>query len=347
MAAGSSAVKLAKRTWLPARYPVWGLRPTASPGYTLVIPVPGDLPVFTSIALTVCRLQDPTHRLETVVVPDGPSPAVAGLVSDAQGSWPGRLRLLQLPAIDRTVLPRLGDPGKNHGAQIVTAVRAARSSHVVLHDADLFMLSPSVHRAEYEFASAHGSAAVGIDRAWDRWFASHGRQLVATWEMCAAVNWLRATPPWRLFGHDARMFGEQHTFDTTFWGQCHTHPSRLVVRPQPGGVVHFNYVISTYRRLQRAKGQPVSDYEFRLLLIRLLIDLFDPDRAGYVVPERQDLVRGLDDSEALVTYATVEPRAYQVFRREVDGILTGDWLDPSRRAEAARFLDPFDDRFGV
>ena len=345
MTATGSILGSARRSWTPARYPVWGPRRPHRDGYTLAVPVPGDLPVFTSIALAVCRLQDPGHRIETFVVPDQPTEDVGRLVSAAAADWPGPLRVLDLPRVDRVVLPRLRDAGKNHGAQIVAAIRASAASHVVMHDADLFLQTSQVHRDEWEYARAHSSAAVGVDPAWDPWFAAHDRHLVATWEMCANIDWLRATPPWRLFGRDARMFGERHTFDTTFWAQSQTHPSRLTVLARPGEVVHFNYVISSYRRFQRWTAGQFADTNLRLLLIRLFIDLFDPERPGYAVPDRAELVRGLDDPTAAVTYATVEPAVYRDFRSKVDGILTGGWVDEDRRDRAVHYLDPFDARF--
>lgn len=342
----TGAAAAAKRLWWPVRYARWGRRRPARPGYTLVIPVPGDLPVFTRLALAVCRLQDAADRVETLVVPDVDSPPVDGIVADAGRDWPDPLRVLRLPPLERALLPRLADPGKNHAAQIVAAVTASRASHALLHDADLFMLAPDVHDSEYRYAAAHASAAVGVDGPWDPWFAAHGRQLVATWEMCADIDWLRASRPSRLFGHDARLFGEVHTFDTTFWAQCHTHPSRLTVLPRPGEVVHFNYVISTYRRFQRSGAATFADTNLRLLLIRLFIDLFDPDGGGYVVPSRDELARGLTDPAAPVTYAAVDPAVYGDFRGKLDGILRGDWVAPERRATAARYLDAFDDHFG-
>src|SRR4051812_45879475 len=41
-----------------------------APGYTIVIPVPGDLPVFLKLALEVCIKQDPEHLCEILVIPD-------------------------------------------------------------------------------------------------------------------------------------------------------------------------------------------------------------------------------------------------------------------------------------
>ena len=40
------------------------------PGYSLLMPVPGDLPVFLKIALDVCGKQNHQHLIETIIVPD-------------------------------------------------------------------------------------------------------------------------------------------------------------------------------------------------------------------------------------------------------------------------------------
>src|SRR5438270_10821779 len=71
-----------------------GRRP---PGYTLIVPVPGDLPVFTELALAVGRQMDPTGRVETLVVPDAPHSATTAAVGRARPGWPGPLRLANLP----------------------------------------------------------------------------------------------------------------------------------------------------------------------------------------------------------------------------------------------------------
>jgi len=223
------------------RFPRWGRRPAQEPGYTLLLPVPGDLPVFLDLALAVCRLQDPAHRVATLVIPDRPSEAIRSRVEEAASTWPGRLEYLPLPAVDRVVLPRLNDPSRNHGAQLIRGVHRSPSTHVVLHDADLFLLDPQVHADEFARATAGDLDALGISPPWDPWYAARGRQLAATWELCARVDWLRSFPPHRHLGHDAPVDGEMHMFDTTFWPQLHTPAERIAVADGLAErVVHFN-----------------------------------------------------------------------------------------------------------
>lgn len=325
------------------RFARWGRRLPQQPGYTLLVPVPGDLPVFLDIALAVCRLQQSSSRISTLVLPDVSTPAMSAAVEAAKPTWNGPLELVPLGAPERVLLPRLKDPGRNHGSQLIAGVSAARSTHVVLHDADLVMLQDNVHDSQYARAVAHDLDALGISPSWDPWYAQHGLQLAATWEMTARVDWLRSFPPHRHLGHDAELFGERHTFDTTFWAQCHTPQARIDVHELGDDVVHFNYVISTYRRFQRHAGpDPFVDSNFRLLLIRLFIDLFDQGRGSYTLPTLTELTRGLTAGDAPVTYPTDGGDTYRSFRSKVSDILAGPWTTADRRERATEALSAFD-----
>jgi len=332
-----------------ARYYRWRRPGPTRPGYSLLVPVPGDLPVFTELALAVCRLQDPTGRRETLVIPDLDSPEVDRAVAAAAPTWEGALRVQRLGPIERVVLPRLRDPGKNHGAQIIAGVTASTGTHVILHDADLFPRSERLHADLYGDAIDGELAAVGVDEAWDPWFAEHDLHLVATWEMCARVGWLRSFRPGSLFAHRAQVAGQLHLVDTTFFAQTRTDPARLCVRRSGGEVAHFNYVISTYRRFQNhlaGAGGPFADSNLRLLLVRMFIDLFDTTTTRYVVPPLQTLQDGLGDRGAPVRYTSVNPGVYRAFRDKVDAILQGGWIAPDRRHRAVGYLDVFDRHFG-
>jgi hypothetical protein len=312
------------------------------------MPVPGDLPVFLDLSLAVCRLQDATSRLVTLVVPDQWTPEIAASVERARPTWPGELALVRLPLVDRFVLPRLADGGRNHAAQIIAGVARARTTHVVLHDADLFLLRRAAHEEQYRYAVERDLAVLGVDGAWDPWYARQGRTLAATWEMTARTDWLRSFPPHRLVGHDDELWGERHTFDTTFWAQCRTDPTRIGVRGAGDGIVHFNYVIGTYRNfLRHPPGLPFADTSFRLLLIRVLVDLFDEGRVTYRLPSLAELSTALGRDAADVTYPGTEgSEDYARFRRKVQAILDGPWTSSSRRAAALGSLTAFDNFYG-
>jgi hypothetical protein len=313
-------------------------------GYTLLMPVPGDLPVFLDLALAVCRLQDHAHRRRTLVIPDVRTPLVEAAVERARPQWPGELAIIDLPRPERWLLPKLRDPGRNHAVQLIAGVRASPSSHIILHDADLFLLRPDGHERIYGNAVAGKYAVTGVNSSWDPWYAAHDLTLAATWEMCARVDWLRSFPPFRHIAHDDVLFGELHTFDTTFWAQCRTEKSQIGILDFGADIVHFNYVISTYRHYQRS-GPGFHDDAFRLLFIRLLIDLFDKSGMAYAVPSMAELVAGLGDPAAPVWYSRDDAANYRTFRGKLDAIVQGPWVEDARRGDAVAAIAAFDAHF--
>ncbi len=330
------------RFYWPLRFSRWRAPATAEPGFTLLLPVPGDLPVFLDLALKVCVLQQSPSRAATLVIPDLRTPSIERITERYRSRWSGPLEVVDLPRPERALLPRLKDPGRNHGVQLIAGVQASRTSHIVLHDADLFLLDPGAHEQQYRLAERDGLAALGVSPPWDPWYEQHGLHLAATWELCARVDWLRSVPPHRHLGHDADMFGERHTFDTTFWAQARTPPHRLAVHGLGGGLIHFNYVISAYRAFQRSSGS-FRDDRYRLLLIRVLIDLFDEDQAIYDVPSLETLAAGLRDPAARVSYVGAETQVYASFRRQLEGILAGPWSEPGLATRTRAALAPFDE----
>lgn len=327
-----------QRYW-QTRFRRW---PTARPqlhGYSVIVPVPGDLPVFLDLSLAVCRLQHAPNRMGTLVVPDIATPEVTAIVQRQQRSWPGLLELVDLPLPERWTLPRLGDPGRNHAVQINAAIGKVRSTHAVLHDADLFLLEPDVHERQWSLAVSDGLDVLGVDPAWDPWYASHGVELAATWEATVRTDWMRSFPPWRHIAHRDRLFDELHVFDTTLWAQSHTPSERISVRP-PAGIIHFNYVISAYRKFRQA-GPGFHDDRFRLLLIRILIDLFDSTGAYYGLPSVTELAEGLDNEGAPVWYSAQDVAGYRAFRPRLAQILSV--YPPRGRQTPDSALQVFDD----
>lgn len=341
-----SVAAAAKSAYWRTRFARWTSPRPNRPGYTLAVPVPGDLPVFLDLALTVCAAQSAEHRVETLVVPDVMTPGIRAAVDRARADWSGPLSLVDLPLPERKILPWLRDPGKNHGVQLITAVQRSSATHLVLHDADLFMLDDHLHDANFVLARDSDLDVVGVEGAWDPWYAAHGRELAATWEQTSRTAWLRSVAPSRHLGHDAELWGERHTFDTTFWAQCGTDPRRIAVTGASSSIVHFNYVISTYRKFQRSTG-PFVDNQFRLLLIRLFVDLFDQGGHEYDVPTFAQLVSGLDEPLSRVVYRRSHADTYRSFRSKLQGMLSGPWIAPERLERAMQSLVAFDAFYDV
>src|SRR5215212_10308 len=106
-------------------------------GYSLLLPVPGDLPVFTDLGLEVCASMSAKFRVETLVIPDQPSPCIGRIVASRESAWTGPLRIIHLPRPERELLRRRPNPFLYYGLQYVTGVKASEATHLLLHDADL------------------------------------------------------------------------------------------------------------------------------------------------------------------------------------------------------------------
>jgi hypothetical protein len=334
---------ISANSYWSGRFNDWPAPSPAEPGYTLLVPVPGDLPVFLELALNVLARQDSAHRVETLVIPDKMTPAMTAITAGYASTWDGPLRTLALPLPERFVLPLMRNPGRNHGVQLIEGISNARGSHVLLHDADLFLLDAGVLDERWVEASTDKLYALGVSPVWDKWFTTRGYELTATWELLADRDWLRAFPPAMHIGHEAEALGERHVFDTTLRAQLLSDPRRIRTHEIEDRMVHFNYVISTYRHFQNAKGT-FADDKFRLLLIRLFVDLFASYDAPYNLPSLDELAAALGGGDGPVSYPAVTPAAiadYQGYRRNVERILTGPWA-AEKGADLSGRLGPFD-----
>lgn len=339
-------MSLKARAWKLA-FASWGrCTPADQPGYSLLVPVPGDLPVFLQLALAVLRKQYPKDRVETLVIPDVCTPRVRAIVAQEAATWHGPLKLVELPLPDRLIPKWMNRPHHNHWLQLINGARQARGRHALLHDADLFIENPNLLHDQYQRCVAGGYSCFGVNRVWDEWFARHGLHLTATWEMFFDVAWLRSFPPHQHLGHDDVWNGEPHTFDTTLFPQSQTPGHKIAWHTPASGLVHFNYVICSYRYFRDARG-PYADDNFRVLLIRLLVDLFDPAGDDPHLPFVTDLVRGLSDASAKVHYTSAAAASnYAEFRGKLAELLAGELLSPGQRDLTASAVAPFDAHFG-
>jgi hypothetical protein len=296
------------------------------------------------MALSICRRQNHEHRVSTVVLPDLNTSQVQTIVERARVDWVGPLELVALPLPERWLMPRLNTAWRNHGLQLIAGVSAAPSSHFVLHDADLFLLNPTLLKAHYEECRDRRLDCLGLSPAWDTWFAQRGRALAATWDLCARVDWVRSFPPHLHVGHDALVLGEVHNCDTTLHPQALTGADRIAISHREDEFVHFNYVISTYREFQRSVG-PFMDDEFRVLLIRVFVELFGDDEENPGVPTAEELVKGLHGASARIIYPSpVEAHdEYAAFRTKLWKMVSGAWTEVAPRLA---IVETFDIHYG-
>ena len=339
---------LNKNTFYQLFYRRWTAGPAApAPGYSVFLPVPSDLPVFLAIALDVTARQSARHRRETLVIPDHPTAAFRADFQRATAAWSaGPIRLVEHAPLGRFLTKRINNPGLKHWMQLCTGINACGTTHALLHDADLFLADPDFMDSHYESCRDMAAVCLGADDVWDKWYAQQNiRHLVATWEAMLDVAWVRSFQPWRHRGHDDRLNGQPHMFDTLLLAQCLTDPAKIAKRNCLDTFIHFNYVISTYRWFQRSRA-PFEDQHFRLLLIRLLTDAYAAPETPGELPGMPGLLAGIGNPSARVSYAADLTAAhYPEFRGKMRRLLNSPALSAERAAHIAAALAPFDQAF--
>ncbi|WP_373533437.1 hypothetical protein [Vampirovibrio sp.] len=316
-------------------------------GYSLLLAIPGDLPVFLKIAMEVCSSQNLQHCVELLVTPDQRSEAFRKVFESCRKSWQGPpLRLTELNRFENWLTTRAKNPGTNHWLQIIRGIGASRSRLALLHDADLFITDQQFLKKHYELCTNRQLVCLGVSPAWDGWFADQGYDyLTATWEMLVDVSWVRQWAPWVHRGQIRRFKGQDHLFDTLYWAECHTESQKIARHYGEHGFVHFNYVISTYRQFQKSVDS-FEDSRFCLLLIRLLINAFDTSDWPYEIPTIPALIAGIQDSANRVTYMAPETTEnYEIFRQKLEQLLNTFYIQPSTARQIRSDLLPFDHHF--
>jgi hypothetical protein len=300
-------------------------------GYTILLPVPGDLPVFLKIALETCSKQKSNDLFETLVIPDQSVAGFSELLEQVRNTYYTPISLINPSPTEQVISRYQNNPHNNHWLQLIRGVKAAKTTHALLHDADLFITEGVFMNMHYDTCKSESLACLGVSPVWDTWYKENGlNHLTATWEMMFNVDWARSFRPWEHRGHDGEIAGKTHTFDTTLYPQCKTKPELIKYHQQEWGFIHFNYVICTYRWFQKSKA-PFEDECFRILLIRLLIEAFDQSGWKYQVPELDELIKGIKDSKNSVTYIQNKTREnYSEFHTKLQSLINSQILDEQK-----------------
>ena len=249
---------------------------------------------------------------------------------------------------ERWVLPYLRSGGRNHALQLLAGVSATRSTHYVLHDADLFFLQDDLLERQYLECCERQLDCLGISPVWDPWFQEHGLRLAATWDLVASVAWMRQFSPYVHMGHDGELFGETHTFDTTLYPQSLSAPERIDWVDRTEGFVHFNYVITTYRDFQKSQVEFV-DSDFRLLLITLFAHLFSDGHSPADLPPFSELFSNYQSGRGSIRFPVGEAATtkWKDFRGRLDRVLDAPFVSRDAAIEAVKALCAFDEFYGV
>lgn len=311
-------------------------------GYSCLLPVPSDLPVFLEIALETLSSQDTRHMIEVFVIPDRPNPGFRAIYKSLCTRYPlPNIRLIEMCGIDRLFSRIVDNPNMNHFLQLINGIANSSSTHVLFHDADLFLMPGNSLRLHFEECCVRRLYALGIDSR----SSLIDRDLVATWEMVARTEWLRSFKPTMLKAQIALVDGKWHGFDTTLLAQHLTNHEKIGCSLRNMQFFHINYLISLYRKYQKSP-KPFEDTQFKLLTMRLIFDIFSTEKWQSDLPPMDSFIAALTGKDKFISYTKGETAKYYPRARSKIKSLSELWLlKPEQVSKIQREILPFDQWF--
>lgn len=146
-------------------------------------------------------------------------------------------------------------------------------------------------------------------------------------------------------GQTGTINGKRYDFDTTHWPQFLSDPAEIQHGVLNQAVVHFNYIITTYRIFKKSP-KPFKDNGFKLLFIRLMIDALDDSGWHYALPSMENFVAGLSGADGSIAYTDPDAALkYPAFRQKFDELLELGLYDQTVVAKLEESIAPFDEKF--
>lgn len=323
-------------------------------GYSILLPSPMDMPFLLRFALEGLRHLDTSHCHQIIVIPDGcGADRGAALRQVVDSCDDARVELVRLRPMAHLVVHSMRRPGGgianwSHWAMIIEGINNAKSSHIFLHDADAFCLERDGLERQYRECRDRGMATLGVTARWDPFFREIGYAIPGTWELMFSARWARRYSPLDLKGRRRQTAQGLREFDTMLYPQYLDYPSGTIgILDPPLRLVHFAGAITTYRTFCDRVGRPVIDELYRLLFLALMEDLLPAPNRDRLLPDIDELVRGLDDPTARVIYSS--PRAtreYPVFRSMIEDLCNSPLFQGPRSERIRTLIEPFDRHFG-
>ena len=335
----------------------WRTAGTLADGYSILLPMPMDMPFLLWFALEGLREMDTTHCNQVVVIPDGwGSDGGQTMERVIQSFDDPRIVLSRLPRtvdlfIHKFQRPRSHIMAANwlHWAMIVEGTNCANSKHAFLHDADAFFIERDSLELQYAECRDRGMLTLGVENRADAFFLANAYTIPGTWEMMYSVPWAISRSALALKGNWRDTPHGPYEFDTMLHAQYLDYTTGKVgVMASPPQLVHFHATISTYRAYIDPKNVLVADDLFRLLLLSMLEELVPESARTSILPAPGELARGLDDPTALIRYDS--PRAageFRHFRRQINEILLAPVFAGERAAQIREYVRPFDNYFAT
>lgn len=333
---------------IQAAHTSWRFKsPATDAGYTALVPVPADLPVFTKVALHTLFLQDSRHVTEALVIPDQPSAEYRQVFEGILAGLPKppfEVKLVEMGWLDRWFGKISAGGNTYHFLQLINGIEHSRGAHVLFHDSDLFLPPGDVLSSRFEEYLARNITVFGVNPRQSV-YNDECKHFVATWEMFASKNWLTRFRPYQMRGQYATVNGKTYDFDTTHLPQYLSSPDEIQHNVLNQAIVHFNYIITTYRYFNKT-SRPFHDNDFKILFIRMLVDALDDSGWQYQLPTLEGCVAGLSVQDGVITYCDAEAAAkYPTFRQKLQELLELGLFDETVVGRLASGVAPFDEKF--
>jgi hypothetical protein len=343
----------AKSLILEALFGRWRTAGALADGYSIILPMPMDMPFLLWFALESLRDMDTAHCNQFVVVPDGwggdGGQAIERVVRSFEDP---RILLSRMPRMVHFFVHKVQSVRSHrtaglHWAMVVEGTNCANSKYAFLHDADAFFIDSDSLERQYAECRDRGMMTLGVESRADAFFSDNGYAIPGTWELMYSVPWARSRSPVALKPRWKDTPHGRFVFDSMLYPQYLDYESGKVgVMLRPPRLVHFHATILTYRAFLDAKKESVTDDLFRLLLLSMLEDLMPEDIGTRILPRPRELARGLDDPTAPVRYDSLRAgREFPGFRRQIDELFKAPVFAGERAARIRDYVRPFDNYF--
>jgi hypothetical protein len=344
-----------KRIVQTAFFGRWRRGQPLTPGYTILLPTPMDMPFLLRFALEGLRHLNTENCNQILVIPDGwggdGGKAFREVVAACDDP---RVALAELRPGIRFYIQKIqmrksraSAANWSHWAMIVEGTSSARSEHAFLHDADAFFVDADALERQYRECRDRSMNTLGVQVRTDAFFERIGYAIPGTWEMMYSVRWARRRNPLTLKGMWQSTPHGDHEFDTMLYPQYLDYPTGTIgAMAEPPRVVHFHGAVTTYRVLRDHAGRPLVDMLFRLLVLSILEDLLPAPDGSRILPPPGELARGLTDPSAPVTYnSETATREYPIFRKQLEELCESPTFAGPRAERVRELMQPFDEYY--
>jgi len=327
-------------------YNSWGIFNSQNKkGYSIILPMPGKLPVFLRFGFDWLKLQKKDNLVEILIIPDKLTKGFYEVYKEIcreNSNLP--LRLIPLGFFERLINYTalfLGDVHKCYSIQVVRSIRNAASEYLLLNDADIFIFNNNFIEKQYQTCLERDLFCLGITNGWDDWFKEQGiNHIVGTCQIMFNKDWIMSFFPFQIFPQKVMVKDAWHNFDTFFLIQYLTDSAKILNVNWNSDFVHFESSIATFRKFRREAS--FHDAFFRILFIRIITDAYSCSYSNRYIPDLKELISGINSSFARVVYLYEDIKNYLAFRTKIQKVINSGVLEKRKIEKIKRDLDLFE-----